>query len=463
MLNKLFLQKVSKFISLHKLMQRDKKYLVALSGGADSITLALALKELGYTIEAAHCNFHLRGDESNRDEKFCKKFCNDNGIALHITHFDTKGFALLRKISIEMAARHLRYAYFNQLANDINASAICVAHHQDDSVETVLLNLIRGTGLHGLTGIKPKNGNIVRPLLCVTRHEIETALTEAGQEYVTDSTNLIDDVVRNKIRLDILPLMKEINPSVSHSIAGTAERVAEAATALDTIAENTVHTALTRNGGSTRISIQAIVQEPASGYILFRLLKDYDFTPAQIEQIRSSMTSEPGRIYFSQTHKLLIDRSCLIIEPKEDIGQRPVIIPECGLYVINNKMKIRVEKVSRDNGFAIPTADKCCCMADAANVVFPLTIRLVAPGDRFKPFGMNGSKLVSDYLTDIKLNLFDKQRQLIMTDAEGHTVWLVGLRPDDRIRITGHTAEAIKITYMTNGSEHNKTDNKQGG
>lgn len=452
MLNKPFLQKVSEFIALHRLVQRNEKYIVALSGGADSVTLALALKELGYTVEAAHCNFHLRGEESNRDELFCKKFCNDNSIALHTTHFDTEGFARLRKISIEMAARHLRYAYFNQLANDINASAVCVAHHQDDSVETVLLNLIRGTGLHGLTGIKPKNGNIVRPLLCVTRHEIESALAEAGQEYVTDSTNLVDDVVRNKIRLDILPLMKEINPSVSNSIAATAAHVAEAASALDTMVENTVRTAVTKHNSSTRISIPAIEKEPASSYILFKILKNYNFTPAQIEQIHSSMAAEPGHIYLSSIHRLLIDRGCLIVEPKEDTGLRPLIIPECGLYVLGNGIKIRVEKISRGNGFNIPTADKCCCMADASKAVFPLTVRPVAPGDRFKPFGMNGSKLVSDYLTDRKFNLFDKQRQLIMTDADGHTVWLVGLRPDDRTRITEQTTEAIKITYIANNA-----------
>lgn len=452
MLNKSFLQKVSKFIALHQLMQRDRKYIVALSGGADSVTLALALKELGYTIEAAHCNFHLRGEESNRDELFCQKFCNDNGIALHTTHFDTEGFARLRKISIEMAARHLRYTYFNQLATDVNASAICVAHHQDDSVETVLLNLIRGTGLHGLTGIKPINGNIVRPLLCVTRHEIEAALYEAGQEYVTDSTNLVDDVVRNKIRLDILPLMKEINPSVSNSIAATAARVAEAAAALDTMVESTARIAETRHGGSTHISIPAIMAEPASSYILFGLLKDYNFTPSQIGQIHSSMTAEPGRIFLSSTHRLLIDRNHLVIEPKEETALRPIVIPECGLYVIRNGMKIRVEKVSRGNGFDIPTADKRCCMADAAKITFPLTVRPAAPGDRFKPFGMNGSKLVSDYLTDRKFNLFDKQRQLIMTDAEGHTVWLVGLRPDERTRITGQTTEAIKITFIADNT-----------
>ena len=181
MLSSVFLKKISTFINARHLLSKDGKYIVALSGGADSVTLALALCELGYKIEAAHCNFHLRGDESDRDEKFCIDFCKHNNIELHRVHFDTVAYAKMRKVSIEMAARNLRYSYFAQLKKDISADAICVAHHQDDSVETVLMNLIRGTGIDGLTGIAPKNGDIVRPLLCVSRADIENELQATGQ------------------------------------------------------------------------------------------------------------------------------------------------------------------------------------------------------------------------------------------------------------------------------------------
>lgn len=448
MLNKRFLQKLSKFIASHKLMECNGKYLVALSGGADSVALSLALRELGFDVVAAHCNFHLRGDESDRDEMFCRRFCERNGIKLHVTHFDTEGFAKLRKISIEMAARHLRYAYFKQLAEDIGASAVCVAHHQDDSVETVLLNLIRGTGIHGLTGIKPKNGGIVRPLLCVTRNEIETVLAEVGQDFVTDSTNLVDDVVRNKIRLDILPLMKEINPSVSDSIAKTASRVADVADALDDVVGSVASVLVEEKAkGVVVIHTDRLMTGPAPEYVLFRLLKGYSFVPSQIEQIYASVSTGSGRVFVSSTHRLLIDRDCIVVEPLAESGRRPMLVPECGVYVYDDSMKLRFERVERDSGFKV-SADKCFCFADASVVKFPLTVRTVEVGDRFVPFGMKGSKLVSDYLTDRKFNLFDKQRQLVVADAHGRIVWLVNQRPDERYRITDTTETVLKITCI---------------
>lgn len=448
MLNKRFLQKLSKFIASHKLMECNGKYLVALSGGADSVALSLALRELGFDVVAAHCNFHLRGDESDRDEMFCRRFCERNGIKLHVTHFDTEGFAKLRKISIEMAARHLRYAYFKQLAEDIGASAVCVAHHQDDSVETVLLNLIRGTGIHGLTGIKPKNGGIVRPLLCVTRNEIETVLAEVGQDFVTDSTNLVDDVVRNKIRLDILPLMKEINPSVSDSIAKTASRVADVADALDDVVGGVASVLVKEKAkGVVVIHADRLMTGPAPEYVLFRLLKGYSFVPSQIEQIYASVSTGSGRVFVSSTHRLLIDRDCIVVEPLAESGRRPMLVPECGVYVYDDSMKLRFERVERDSGFKV-SADKCFCFADASVVKFPLTVRTVEVGDRFVPFGMKGSKLVSDYLTDRKFNLFDKQRQLVVADAHGRIVWLVNQRPDERYRITDTTETVLKITCI---------------
>ncbi len=446
MLNKAFLHKVSGYIAGHKLMFHGDRYIVALSGGADSVCLALALRDLGYTVEAAHCNFHLRGQESDRDENFCSCFCNANDIPLHVTHFDTLGFARMRKMSVEMAARHLRYAYFNDLKKSINAAAICVAHHQDDSVETVIMNLIRGTGIHGLTGIKPRNGDIIRPLLCVTRKEIETVLCEVGQPYVTDSTNLVDDVVRNKIRLDILPLMREINPSVSDSIAKTADRVGDVVNVMDMLTEQAVGRVVEENG-TIRILTDKLLAEPAPEYVLFSLLKERGFTPAQTEQVYGALKSAPGRVFRSSTHQLLVDRNCLIIEPLEQEDRRNIIIPETGVYVYDEVLKFRVELVDCGKDFSL-SKDPCCCYADASKISFPLTVRPVAAGDRFVPFGMKGSKLVSDFLTDRKLNLFDKRRQLTVTDASGNIVWLVNMRPDNRFRIISSTAVALKITCL---------------
>ena len=221
-------ERVARYISQKKLFMPADKILVALSGGADSVALLCLLQTLGYECEAAHCNFHLRGEESDRDETFVRQLCTKRQVPLHTVHFDTLRTAEERHISIEMAARELRYEWFEKIRTKSNANVIAVAHHQDDSVETLLLNLIRGTGINGLRGIRSKNGHIVRPLLCLDRNEIINYLNRIGQDYVTDSTNLQDEYTRNKIRLNLLPMMQEINPSVKESILNTAEHLNEA-------------------------------------------------------------------------------------------------------------------------------------------------------------------------------------------------------------------------------------------
>ena len=222
------IHKVESFISRHKLLTPGAKVLVALSGGADSVALLVALLKLGYHCEAVHCNFHLRGAESDRDEAFVKQLCEKKGVKLTTAHFDTAAHAKAHGISIEMAARELRYKLFEELRSSCGAEAIAVAHHRDDSAETVLLNLIRGTGIKGLRGIQPRNGNIVRPLLCVGRADIIDYLEWRGEKFVTDSTNLTTDYTRNKIRLEVIPKLAEINPSILDSLAATAQRIAEA-------------------------------------------------------------------------------------------------------------------------------------------------------------------------------------------------------------------------------------------
>ena len=211
-----------------KILDRDKLYLVAISGGADSVALLMMMLDEGYRVEAVHCNFHLRGEEADRDEAFVAGLCERFGVALHRVHFDTRGYAALHKLSIETAARDLRYGYFERLREDIGAEAIVVAHHRDDNVETVLMNLVRGTGLKGLAGIRPVNGRVIRPLLDMTREDIEAYIYKRGESFVTDSTNLETDATRNKYRLEVIPALKEINPSVARAIDTTARHLQDA-------------------------------------------------------------------------------------------------------------------------------------------------------------------------------------------------------------------------------------------
>lgn len=438
------LNKVSDFIAKHELFDKNGLHIVALSGGADSVALLLVLSRLGYRVEAAHCNFQLRGDESNRDEEFVRQLCKDKEIALHLIHFDTKTYAELHQVSIEMAARDLRYRYFEQLRQDIGADDICVAHHRDDAVETLLMNLLRGTGIHGLTGIRPRNGHIVRPLLDVSRQEIEEFLDSIGQSYVTDSTNLVNDVLRNKLRLDVLPLLKTINPKAAESIYRTACRMAESEKVFDAAMESAKKRVCPQgpldfeHGGS--LDIAALQQEPSPEYLLFEILSPLGFSPDSIEHVADSLNGQTGRYFQSDTHELVIDRGRILVQ---GLQSQPTTlrIPETGVYVYGDG-KVRVERLDG----AIVSRDAAMATLDASLVTFPLTLRPVREGDRFVPFGMTGSRLVSDYLTDLKVSLFDKRRQLVVTDAQDTIVWLVGRRTDNRFRISESTTSTLRIS-----------------
>ena len=480
-----------RFASVHELFVYGGKYIVALSGGADSVSLLFVLKhlehELGIDVEAAHCNFHLRGAESVRDEEFCKQLCERLSVPLHLIHFDTQAYADLHRVSIEMAARDLRYGYFENLRRDIEAQDICVAHHRDDSVETVLLNLVRGTGLRGLRGIQPRNGNIIRPLLSLSREDIVQYLDALGENYVTDSTNLHNDVKRNKIRLDVMPLLRELNPSVSQSIFESSLRVGEALKVFDEAMKQSIADVTTPPRGCTcpkctnqpvrkctnqpllvqqsllhqqrctlqanhplTISIDRLKQQPSPEYTLHEILSPRGFTSAQIDQIYGSLDScSAGKIIASDSHELAFDRGSLLVQPRTNAADaaRSMRIPETGTYVFSDSLKIKVAAEDCGDDYVPSRADDCVCL-DASDIKFPLTLRHIEQGDRFVPFGMNGMKLVSDYLTDRKKNVFEKRAQLVVTDAQQRIVWLVGERTDNRFRITADTKHALRLTIQ---------------
>ncbi len=444
----LFLRKIEQFIEQKELMNNGQLYLVALSGGADSVALLLALKKLGYNIEAAHCNFHLRGEESDRDEDFCKKLCHKLDVKLHLAHFDTQTNASLHGISIEMAARNLRYNYFEALLKDINASAVCVAHHKDDSAETLLLNLVRGTGIEGLTGIKSKNNRIVRPFLCVRRNEIINYLEQQNQSFVIDSSNLVNDVQRNKIRLDVMPLLQTINPLVVEHLNQTGEYVEEATAILNTTLEQMQdRVVLLKTEEQTIVDIERLEKEQSSNYLLWYILKNYDFNTAQIKQISYGLKISVGRVWESATHALTINNNKIIVEPLFTCDSKEYRLIEEGLYHLNSKLSIEIKKepYSIDNGFSKDPKD---VWIDPDKVVFPLSVRLIKEGDRMIPLGMKGSKLISDILTDTKVSYFDRQRQYVLLNNDQQIIWLVGRRIDDRYKITSSTKTVLKIKLL---------------
>lgn len=420
--------KVKQYIEKEQLFAPHEKLLVALSGGADSVALLRVLLQLGYSCEAAHCNFHLRGAESDRDENFVRQLCLRLQVPLHVTHFDTTQVAAQRHISIEMAARELRYEWFEQTRHACGANLIAVAHHGDDSVETFLLNLIRGTGINGLRGIRARNGRIVRPLLCLSRTDITDYLHGIGQDYVTDSTNLHDEYTRNKIRLNILPLLQQINPSVKESILQTARHLDDTYY----IYKKGIDEGRQRVYDGSRISIPLLLQEPSPATLLFELLAPLGFNHAQIDDIFTSLTGQSGKVFIAPEWKVVKDREYLLIENRQHTARPP---------------QLQTEEQDYYPGFPIPRDKNTACF-DAGKIQHPLDLRLWRQGDTFVPFGMKGKKKVSDYLTDRKFSLVQKEQQWVLC-CGNDIIWLVGERTDNRYRVDEHTRKILIVKLLT--------------
>lgn len=425
MKNRKFRDTVAGFIEKENLFARKDKILVALSGGADSVALLRVLLQLGYVCEAAHCNFHLRGEESMRDEAFVRTLCEQCSVPLHTVDFDTTDYAASHHLSIEMAARKLRYDWFEEIRLKTEAAVVAVAHHRDDSVETLLLNLIRGTGINGLKGIRPKYGYIVRPLLSVSRDEITDYLNALGQAYVTDSTNLQDEYTRNKIRLNLLPLMETINPSAKESIFDTANRLSEVANIYNKVMEEGRERVVHPQG----ISIEALLREPSPSSLLFELLYPLGFNSGQVEDVYSSLHGQPGRCFYSNEWCVVKDRDYLLLQKNDES--------------LNDEPELQMERLVYTKDFVIPKAKEVACL-DADKVTAPLTLRKWQKGDRFVPFGMKGKKNVSDYLTDRKYSVLDKEKMYVLCSGED-IVWLVGERTDNRFRVDAGTKNILLI------------------
>lgn len=431
--------KVEKYIAKHRLLRLGEKVAVALSGGADSVALLVALRKLGYYCCAIHCNFHLRGEESNRDQRFVEGLCTRLNVALHTVHFDTAAYAQEKGISIEMAARELRYAAFEEYRIAAKADSIAVAHHRDDSAETLLLNLIRGTGIKGLRGIQPRNGHIVRPLLCVGRTDILEYLKWRGEEYVTDSTNLTTDYTRNKIRLEIIPKLAEINPSILESLAATANRLGEA----EHIYSKAIDKAIARVKNGNTIDIGKLKAETSPETLLHEILSPLGFNSTQVSNIAEAIGSEGSREITNREWRIIKERDTLLIAPNSVREDYIMTLPERG-RIATAAGTLLIENKPFDGN--IPK-EKNLAILDAEKLHMPLILRRTRNGDRFAPFGMRGTKLVSDYLTDLKRSQLEKELQLVVTDANDTIAWLVGERPAAPFCVKKSTKEVILLEW----------------
>ena len=434
-------EQIQQYIIQHQLLSGEKPVVVGISGGADSVALLHILVSLGYKCIAAHCNFNLRGDESFRDEQFTIDFTKRLQIPLCKISFETNKYAQENRLSVEMAARELRYRWFEELLNTYDADAVAVAHHRDDSVETLLINLTRGSGLTGLTGIKPKNGNVVRPLLCVSREDIYAYIENNGLEYVTDSSNSSDIYTRNFIRLKVIPLLEEINPSVKASLARTANHLYDASLIYNHSIEEARRVIIQNN----RLSISALLSFPAPATILYEMLKPYGFSRTVCESIFTVLEKDSGKIFYSSTHRLLKDRSDLLIDVLSGEDNRAYLINleddnvdlpvELKPEIVVIKEDYQIEK---DRKFAYFDFDK---------LSFPLVLRHWQEGDWFVPFGMKGKKKISDYFSDKKFSLFDKEKTWLLCSGQD-VIWIVGERTDNRYRIEKTTKRVLKLKFI---------------
>ena len=436
-------QKVQTYIEKLQLLTPKEPVIVGISGGTDSVVLLHVLISLGYDCIAAHCNFHLRMQESNRDEEFVRKLAHSYSIPCYFIDFETIKYAENHKISIEMAARDLRYAWFEELIQKHHAQAIAVAHHADDSIETMLMNLVRGTGLRGLTGIQPRNKNVVRPLLCSTREELENYLVEHGLEHVEDSTNQENNYLRNKFRNELLPLLTEINPSAREklykSLANLEGNFAIYQQAIDEIRNNIVH----NSGIEIRLNIDQINQQIHVPTVMHELLSPYEFSSAQIEQIRESLNAESGKVFHSETYRLIKDRKYLIINAKDDTIKNIYSISQTEKE-LTLPIHLTIRKMSIDDSFK-PSKLSHCIHIDASLIQFPFELRRWNEGDVFYPFGMTQKKKLSDYFIDQKFSIPQKEQCWLLI-SEGKIVWIVGHRLDNRFKITENTKEVIEIS-----------------
>lgn len=427
------IDKIKAFIQANHIPVPPFTAIVGLSGGVDSVVLTHILLRLGYNVKAVHCNFHLRGSESDRDEDFVRAFCKRAGIGLDVKDFDTEAFAKNKGISIEMAARELRYAYFEEKRSQYGNAAIFVAHHSDDSIETMLLNLIRGTGLAGLCGIKAVNGHVMRPLLCISRDDIENYAKENGLPYVTDSTNMQNDYMRNKIRNKLIPLLKEINPDVTKVLLTDIENFSGAYDVYKAFTEKQLREILQSDGKVSRLDISKLSEAPDKETLLHEWLKKHGFNPSQTKQIASCKNAENGTTFQSRSHVLRKEGGFWTLYEKEP-GRDP------GSISINDILKIE-----ETNDTTI-IKSKDTAVFDASKLQFPLSVRKWQDGDRFNPIGMGGkTKKVSDLLCDLKMPVREKDKVLVLL-SRGQIAWVIGIRPDERFKVTPSTKRVIKAT-----------------
>lgn len=436
------------FVKSKGLFMPQDKILLAVSGGKDSVAMVHLFLKAGFNFGIVHCNFQLRDEESTRDQNFVLKLADRLKVPFHLQCFDTETYAKENQLSIQMAARDLRYTYFNEIKEQFNYQKIAIAQHQNDAIETVMLNLIRGTGISGLHGIKALKEDIIRPMLCFTGFDLENWITENNIDFVEDSSNATTKYARNKIRLDIIPKMKQLNPSLEATFEKNISYFSQLENLLlDVVALHRQQLFVFKED-QIEILKSELEKLNKQDLILFELFRPFRFNATTIKDLIKSLSAEPGRQFKSETHTINVDRVIITIEKngKEDIGSQTILEPQTEVSIRKNLLTIKNLEEKPEN----LKSSANICYADADELIFPLMLRSWEEGDVFKPFGLNGEKKVSDFLIGEKIPKNEKKQIPILENGDGRIIWICGLRSDDRFKVKSNTKKIIILEYIKN-------------
>ena len=436
----------SSFIQSNSLCRPSDRILLAISGGIDSMAMLHLFFAAGYQPGIAHCNFHLRGAESDGDEQFVKSVAAAKGAVFHQQDFDTEKTAQESRISIQMAARNLRYNWFEEIRSSHAYDLIATAHNQDDVLETFFINLSRGTGIRGLTGIPVKSDRLIRPLLFASRETIVSYAREQNIRFREDSSNASDKYLRNRVRHHLIPMLEEQNPSFRNALMDTMFKLSETEKLYEQEILQLKKRLLHAEGDRISIRIEELTTLDSKKTIMFEILSDYNFSSQAMEDIIHSLTGPSGKQFLSSTHRLVKDREDLIITPLANEEQRKHYLElETGRIV--DPVDLEWMVVDHTDTFHIPNDRNIACL-DLEKLSFPLMLRHWQQGDYFQPLGMQGMKKISDYLIDEKVSLPDKERTWLLVSGSKIT-WVIGHRIDDRFKVRPESRQVLMMKYTS--------------
>jgi tRNA(Ile)-lysidine synthase len=438
------LERLQEFIKKHALFQEKERLLLAVSGGRDSVLMAKMFKLAGYNFGIAHCNFQLRGKEADEDEYFTVNLASELGVEIFVSKFNTKEYASKNHISIQMAARDLRYQWLENIREEQNYQYIALAHHQNDVVETILLNLTRGTGIAGLHGILAKKGKIIRPMLFLSREEIDSM---PPFEFREDSSNLSTKYARNKIRLEVIPVLKQLNPSLEQTFEANRKRFAELETMLNQRVEELRNELFKKlDEHEFEINLEKLKNLVPLNTLLYELFRPYGFTEAILSDLAASWTSQSGKLFRSATHELLLDRDRILLGRINEEIPAPIIIEQESRLCNWNEKQFSIG--------IIPIEDfKMCTELNFAQLdydllKFPLIMRSWQHGDFFRPLGLKTKKKLSDFFIEQKISLNRKKDIPVLENGNGDIVWIAGLRISEGYKISPNTKKVFILEQL---------------